>query len=1312
MSGSTGQIIGTVVGGIIGAFVPGSYIALGAAIGGAIGGAIDPPKGPKVIGPKLTDLSVQTNTYGAQIPRIWGTVATFGNIFWVENNKLKETTTTEEQGGKGGGGQEVETTKYSVTFALGLCKGPITAVRRIWVSGKLIYDSGSTTYEGISQSNLFAGGMLNLGWEDQIDFSAQQVTGGIRVYLGTDDQAPDWRMQAALGVANTPAYRGLAYIVFDDFQLEDFGNSLLGAQFKVEVVTSADAMEPQFLGEFAKRDDPYYWGTSVINIGGEINLAQFQCAADEWYGGEQYKVYTAVEGGSFSSTPGLYMDVANVLAPSKYPWHTSVLWSPGSSSGGDGWRYGAVDFPYDEAGLDVTDWVVTQSERLIMIRDNVLELYSRDVGLVRAVAVGSATQMYYNLGWIVVIDSGTTMAFDIDLNQLYSVANSIDMTDKMLGGSNSGALYLMDQAGAQLGPNVYALNALGTAVTATYSTETITSAGGKPSFYVRNGILMTANMADPEPSTPGHQMAFTVRLWGLGGLAPDTVELSTILSDLCLSSNMVEASDIDVSLIDQQVRGYRFAETAPIRSAIEPLQTSWPFDVIQSGYTLKFVPRGGTSVASIPHTDLGAVAGGEKAEMLLGKAREMDLQLPRRVEITYFDAVREYDIGEQASERLNTDAVNTTRIELPIVLDGSEAAGKAEVLLYLYWIERETLTFVLPPTYQHLEPADVVTITAFERSTDVRLIEINYLPDGRVECTGKPSSAAVYVPTAVGEEGQVIGQTLTMAGPTALTLLDVPCLTDAMDTPGFIASAHGYTSGWGGATAWETPDGGQTWTSVASFGTPGSVSGIAKDALPEGRFDIIDTANTLVMQASTGDLSSVTYDALMSGANTFAVGVDGRWEIIRAQTCVEGDDGEWTLSNLLRGRAGTEWAASLHAAGDAIVYLGAGTAFVTQAASAIGLARTYRGITKGRTIDSASDIPFTYRGMNLECLSPIDINGHRDVGTLAWTIKWTRRGRVDNAWRDLVDVPLGEASESYVVEIYSNSSYTTLKRTLTSTTPTVGYTLAQQTTDFGGEVATIYVKVYQVSATVGTGIPLVASITRAVAPSQDYLFTYVASLLHFDGANGSTTFTDQKAKTWTRVGTPTISTTQSQFGGASGYFSSNRNITTPDHGDFNFGSGPFTIEFATYFTTAPGSSANPLPILRKWTTTNQQCFDIWIYYTGGGNWEFRFSYSTTGADTVTGLSSNSITDGWSPPVNSWCRWAICRSGNTLRFLWNGVVKKSVTMSATIFSGTSPVEFGCGDGSSAAVMYADELRLTREARYTYNYTPIAAPFQDA
>jgi hypothetical protein len=103
----------------------------------------------------------------------------------------------------------------------------------------LIYDAGSTSTDGLIASQLAVDTLLNGISEKGSEQEAQTGRVSVSAYLGTDDQLPDPRMQATLGVANTPAYRGLAYIVFNDFELTDFGNSLMGAQFKVEVMQSA-----------------------------------------------------------------------------------------------------------------------------------------------------------------------------------------------------------------------------------------------------------------------------------------------------------------------------------------------------------------------------------------------------------------------------------------------------------------------------------------------------------------------------------------------------------------------------------------------------------------------------------------------------------------------------------------------------------------------------------------------------------------------------------------------------------------------------------------------------------------------------------------------------------------------------------------------------------------------------------------------------------------------------------------------------------------------------------------------------------------
>ncbi len=212
---SVGQIAGGLLGAGVG-FLAGGNVMLGAQIGMAIGGFLDPPKGPTVEGPRIADLSVQTSTYGAAIPRVYGTCMLSGNVFWVENNALKEVRTKKKSGGKGGPKTTTKTYAYYATFAVGLCEGEIAGVLRIWIGSNLIYNAGSTDPATIAASNAAAT--------------------GFRVYTGSETQDADPRLQATLGVANTPAYRGLAYIVFDDLPLEKYGNSLLGAQVRVEVM--------------------------------------------------------------------------------------------------------------------------------------------------------------------------------------------------------------------------------------------------------------------------------------------------------------------------------------------------------------------------------------------------------------------------------------------------------------------------------------------------------------------------------------------------------------------------------------------------------------------------------------------------------------------------------------------------------------------------------------------------------------------------------------------------------------------------------------------------------------------------------------------------------------------------------------------------------------------------------------------------------------------------------------------------------------------------------------------------------------------
>ena len=1075
--------LGGIVGAVIGFAIGGPKGALyGYQIGSTAESILNPPKGPNLVGPRLSDLSVQTATYGATIPRAYGVVPIVGNVFWLENNALKEVSTTTESGGKGGGGGSVTTYSYFATFAVGLCKGPITGVRRIWIGSKLLYDASSTSIETRHASDEFAE--------------------TFRLYLGDDTQTADARMQADVGAANCSAYRGLAYLVFDDYPLADHGNSLLGAPVKVEVVMAGATAIPTHLASPVAvtlasstrylvatfENAGIYGGTSV---GGTIR---------------QYEEVVYNLDGSVRIPPIVYDDASlpagtsplaccrnwRGLIASKTPtgglygWAnplTGTYLAIGAVPAWAGTLHGLVE--YQRIGNRMCGVVNASGSSIRMLRypistpaDGVPDAdYDLDIELRADMLSSTYTRPWADGSLLYVLyqrNTGTHewMLYSYDTDGVeqnwWNLGAPTGAAAAMVFMVNAGLLVTRPTSGGiPLAGEIYQLNADHTV------TKLANGILGNTGGTIYNTV-QPAHGLDGIAWWPGEVYAFS------GILTGSLATLSSIVSAECLLSQELEAGDIDVTALTQSVRGYRVGNIGSIRSAIEPLQAPWPFDIVQSGYQIQFVARGGASVATIDADELDARPGGAAPGVALTLTREMDTQLPRKLLVSYLDADREYDTGTQYDERLNTGAVNVVEIDLPVVLTSAEAAAAAQVLLYMYWFERMTVSDLrLPPSRAAIEPADVITIAAANADYPIRLTSIAYGADGRLQCAGRLANAAVYTATAVGESGQATPTAVDLAGPTAGVLLDIPVVVAEQDAVGFVVAIGGYTAGWPGGALYQSADSGSTWASLKTAGRPGSTIGIASNALAAHDGLLIDKASVLSVGFYAATLASVTEAQMLNGANLFAYGADGRWEIIGAQTCTEQIDGTWKLTDLLRGRYGTEWASGLHLAGDHVVALDrTSVAFAAVPSGSIGLERHYRPVTVNQSIDTASNQAFTYRGMNLECLSPVYLNGARDPSTNDWALTWVRRTRTGGEWRDAVDAALGEAREAYEVDIFADGTYATVKRTLTASTATAAYTSAQQVTDFGSNQSTLYVKVYQLSELAGRGTPLTTSITR------------------------------------------------------------------------------------------------------------------------------------------------------------------------------------------------------------------------------------------
>ncbi|HTG38994.1 phage tail protein, partial [Sphingomonas sp.] len=184
--------VGTAIGGPIGG-------ALGAIAGGAIDGTLMRPAARN--GPRLSELRVQTSSYGAEIPQLFGTIRVAGTVIWATD--LIETRATD---GGGKGAPDTVRYSYSASFAVLLSARAIRGVRRIWADGNLLRGAAGD-------------------FKSATDF---------RLYTGGEAQAPDPLIASAVGIARATAMRGQAYAVFEGMALADYGNRIPSLTFEVE----------------------------------------------------------------------------------------------------------------------------------------------------------------------------------------------------------------------------------------------------------------------------------------------------------------------------------------------------------------------------------------------------------------------------------------------------------------------------------------------------------------------------------------------------------------------------------------------------------------------------------------------------------------------------------------------------------------------------------------------------------------------------------------------------------------------------------------------------------------------------------------------------------------------------------------------------------------------------------------------------------------------------------------------------------------------------------------------------------------------
>lgn len=1074
---------GGLVGGAVGFAIGGpGGAALGFSIGSAAGSALVPLQLPDQVGPRLEDLEVTSSAYGQPIPLLWGSNRVSGKLIFSSGKK--ETRHEEDLGGKGGPEQTAVSFTYSLDacYSLGVLPPSATSleVRRVWINSQLVYDN-SETANAISL------------------ISSTKMAAAVTVYDGSESQLPSSLQESYKGAGNVPAYRGMGLIEFDDLQLAKFGNGAINVSCEVVVsgsAGSAPALVNTWSGQYGSDGAAALYDNGTIITGAHTTPD----ASDKFYhvirrysmtGTKLSESRTLINHGNFSSATGkpdlefgvndpflleAYWDIApihqrfsNPTLPSitgqttnknhpfnstwnEEPWGDSVLAHSWLRLGDYYYVAGGDDGPVRTTPAHLSRWpIITDISSAYYgypvedadIAVNIGTTYGADN---QQITVDYSSNRIYM--WATTGGNYTISSWDTELNFIARWDETVLSSPPPLGGVAfwSGSIMLRrDVTGANKTLYQYSFDP-------DTSNSEFTQTG-----TVQSTTTDTYKHIQPLTETLALTASDVVSVYPLVSQAG--VTLATIFADV-LSLTGASASDYDVTALTDTVKGYQAGDLVSGRRSLEPLMRAYFIDAAEIDNKIVFVKRGGASVKTIPDSDLMSVN-----QSTIRISRGSELELPKRVTFSYINQAADYQTNIQHADRLvAVGSVGISSVSIPAVIDDDVAAQIADSMLYSTWIERERLESSASTKYLELTPTDVVTLG--DSGLRVRLTEVDNKLISEIKLKGVIDFSESYVSTRSGGTATASSTISGVPGPTITNLLDIPILRDI--DAGIIKylSMSGPLDDWGGAILYKSTDSGVNYFERATS-VINATYGYATDTLSDGDTSTWDFTNTVNIGLASGSLSSESELSVLNGANAAAFGAHGRWEIIQFQTATLEGDGTYTLSDLLRGRRGTEHNTGNHVIGDSFVLLTESSLTrLNDAAADIGSTYLYKGVSIGNTLQEATQFPFTSTGVSITPFSPTYINGTRD-GSNNLTVTFKRRDYM--GYTAQYSLPMSEDTQSYELEFWNTAGTIQYGGTKTSTSQTYSYTAASQTTDSATPGQSFLVKIYQMSATVGRG---------------------------------------------------------------------------------------------------------------------------------------------------------------------------------------------------------------------------------------------------
>jgi hypothetical protein len=1042
------SVAGAVIGGLIGTFVvPGLGTAAGAELGFAIGGIAGALLTHQK-GPAPGDLRVQDSAYGKPIPWYYGVYRGAGNVIWCGQARQHS------EGGKGGGPSQ---TIVTLSFAVGICEGPIVGLRRIWANGKLIYDmSNPSNFEAISGS--------------------QQMVQNFKLYVGDENQLADPTIQAAEGVANTPPFRGLAYVVFNDLDLSSWGNYMPSLTFEVFKTATANYTVSM---QYGYQSSPA-WDSFAANTIVRID------EAGNTYGWQAGQVGSFIQVQAFRTSP---YGVTEFLLGS--PLHTTFdqPWQRFQNYDGDdgiamtdGTYYepGPVAIKAGFGGPASTFWANNGNA---VKKGGIIYGSLHVASIPNAVYIWNPTLGSYYQGSYV----GLFSAVGVSGSYIYIVTDTGDPHPQALVKLTLGGDFI-----AVLATNAF----FGLQTTGYFVSDSelyLTTSGPTVQKWNGSALVDTGIPCDTGGTTGDmriyNSVAYYTRYGGTGQfyvqtpyLTPAKQPLSDIVSDVCQRAGLV-SSQYDVSGLTDQVIGYAVANHSSPRANLAPLMSAYFVDANDTDNKLKFVRRGAQPIGTFYYADLGASTqiGDDANTTPITEQIAQEVDLPRTLAFTYSSFGTDYQQNTQTAFMPDTASNKDVTAQATIVLADDDARLRAQTMLWAAWVGRKSYQLATSLAYLQYEPGDVMNLQGADGSMRiVRITRCVFDGQGGLQWECQLEQPDIYPSgTFTAGGGKALGYStppIDYAGPTILRILDIPPLRDIDTAPGLYLAACGLADNWPGAIVDVSRDG-SSYSQLTRI-VRSSVIGYTTNVLANYQGgNTPDELSVLNVSLYHGALSSVSYSNFLLGNNAAYVG----GEIILFRNAVQTGTNTWALSGLLRGRAGTEFVIAAHAKGEPFVLLDPNALARHQVnVSDYGntlyyephLLNIFANQPASTYQDTVSDACAKPLAPHLFRANKGSISATNDI-----TLTWFRRARVLYQWANGTDVPLDQSTEAYTLTISDGSGNVKRTTTITAATSYI-YTAANISTDLFSAGQTINFSVSQNSDLGLAGFAATTSIVR------------------------------------------------------------------------------------------------------------------------------------------------------------------------------------------------------------------------------------------